>query len=147
MTKEEIRYIAEDLLTELREMEDGSITTTRDLLNQTGFDHDDCSIEDLVEIHQTLLDMAEANNIKLDYVSDTMALISPIGLEYKVCNKDAQIKCPFCGSINTARIIYGMPALSLIEEKLKEGKVILGGDDIEGDNLPARKCNECGREF
>ena len=70
--------------------------------------------------------------------------------------EEAQIKCPHCGSINTARYIYGNPVFSEEMEKMLEtGKWVLGGccinrvemDGQDVDMDPAWKCNDCGRDF
>ena len=59
----------------------------------------------------------------------------------------SRIKCPHCGSTNTARIQYGMP---VINEKLiadiDAGKICLGGCCIS-DYDPTRHCNECNNDF
>ena len=52
----------------------------------------------------------------------------PFNLTYVVKNKKAQIKCPRCGSTDTARYIYGYPAFSEeMQKRLDEGKLVLGG--------------------
>ncbi len=54
-------------------------------------------------------------------------------------------KCPDCGSIRIARIMYGLPDFS--DEELKkavqEGRVVLGGCIITPDS-PEWKCKACG---
>ena len=73
-----------------------------------------------------------------------------------VKNKKAQIKCPRCGSIDTARYIYGYPAFSEeMEKKLNEGKWALGGCCMNGveingqfvEIMPTRYCNNCKKDF
>lgn len=54
--------------------------------------------------------------------------------------------CPRCDSTNVAAYIWGMPAFGEIEQDLKEGKVILGGCEVCGDE-PEWRCNHCGLEF
>lgn len=54
--------------------------------------------------------------------------------------------CPRCGSTNVATYIWGMPAFGEIEQDLKEGKVIIGGCRVCGDE-PEWRCNTCGLEF
>ena len=80
----------------------------------------------------------------------------PFNLTFVVRNKKAQIKCPHCGSIDTARYIYGYPAFSEeMQQKLDAGKWILGGCCINGaeingqfvDTMPARHCNKCKKDF
>lgn len=65
-------------------------------------------------------------------------------------------KCPFCGSRNTAKYIYGLPALDeKMEKKLANGEWRLGGCmiftvDVNGENvqcMPTMHCNECGKDF
>ena len=68
----------------------------------------------------------------------------------------ADEKCPFCGSMNTALYIYGYPLFDeKMQKKLDEGKWILGGcfidlKEVDGQMIntrPARKCNDCGKDF
>lgn len=65
-------------------------------------------------------------------------------------------KCPRCGSRNTGRYIYGLPAFSeKMQMMLDTGKWILGGCclyevEINGQHVntkPTRKCNDCGKDF
>ena len=72
-------------------------------------------------------------------------------------NKKDQVKCPHCGSRNTARILYGKPAMNdELQAELDSGKVRLGGccvsgiEDGNGDMIrlePSRYCNDCQKEF
>ena len=59
----------------------------------------------------------------------------------------ARIKCPICGSRNTAEIHYGLPAFNdELISKLESGEVVLGGCCVEL-NSPEMHCNDCGEEF
>lgn len=54
-----------------------------------------------------------------------------------------RMKCPYCGSTNTAKIIRGMPDYTaLLEMDKRKEKYIIGGCCITG-NDPAYKCLEC----
>ena len=75
----------------------------------------------------------------------------PFHLIFIVHNKKAQIKCPFCGSIRTARILYDLPVLNeQFQKRLDEGKVSLGGCcimsvPVNGEAIqtdPTRVCND-----
>ena len=61
--------------------------------------------------------------------------------------------CPSCGSTNTAKILYGMPAFSdELQLELREGLTVIGGCcilvDEDGNNVsPTHRCNTCGNEF
>ena len=158
MTKTELRYIAEDLVDELREMPDLSETTSWQLLKVGGYDPDEFDFSDLMEYHQALFRTAKANHITLDMSKHENKVEGlPYNLDFVVRNKKAQIKCPYCGSKNTARILYGMPAFSdELQAKLDSGKLHLGGCCISGVpdgnggmiNLdPGRYCNDCHKEF
>ena len=68
----------------------------------------------------------------------------------------SRIKCPFCGSKNTARIQYGYPFFSEeLQQQLDEGSVKLGGCVINtvvvnGEHIqtdPGRYCNDCKKNF
>ena len=80
----------------------------------------------------------------------------PFDLEFVVNNKNAQIKCPHCGSMDTARYIYGYPLYNEeMKNKLEAGKWVLGGcciDTVEVNGEPVnmmatRKCNKCKKGF
>lgn len=63
--------------------------------------------------------------------------------------EDTEVVCPYCGSRNIADIMCGMPAFdAALRRKLDEGKVALGGCEIEFDRpVPSHQCNDCGKEF
>ncbi len=158
MTKAELRSIAEDLIDDLREMPDGTEMTSLQLLKDGGYDPQNFGFSELVDYHQDLLREAKANHITLDMSKqEDKEEGSPYNLDFVVRNKKAQIKCPYCGSKNTARILYGMPVLSEgLMEKLDSGIVLLGGcclhgvDDGNGRMItmdPARCCNDCHKRF
>ena len=60
-----------------------------------------------------------------------------------------QVVCSYCGSRNIARIFRGMPAFTEeLQRELDEGKVVLGGCEVEGIYpLPRYQCNDCEEEF
>ena len=70
--------------------------------------------------------------------------------------KNRTKKCPFCGSRNTAEILYGLPALSNeLQERIDAGEIKLGGCCQNGvqvngksvNNNPSWYCNECKKKF
>lgn len=79
------------------------------------------------------------------------------GNEMRIRKMKTGKKCPHCGSRNVAKIIYGMPAFSLIKKELEEGKVYIGGCVIRNINVkgtdesvnidPRYHCNDCEYEF
>ena len=147
-TKAELRHISEELIDEIREMDDGSKATLIDVLEVSGYDMNEFDSEELMELNDQLLRTSKAYHIKLD-MSEHEGIDEglPYHLEFIVKNRRAQIKCPRCGSKNTARILYGMPAYSEeMERKLNEGKLYLGGCCVT-EHDPARHCNECYRNF
>ena len=105
-SKSDIREIAEYLVEDLRECEDGTVTTTGRLARASGYD--DMETFDLFDLHDALFKAARANHITLD-MSEHKDKVEglPFNLTFVVRNKKAQIKCPRCGSQNTARYIYG----------------------------------------
>jgi len=68
---------------------------------------------------------------------------------------EEQIMCPRCGSRDTAKILYGMPAYGEIKDEIESGKIVLGGCCIftvpteRGDvqYQPEWVCNQCGKKF
>ncbi|PAU66803.1 hypothetical protein [Bifidobacterium criceti] len=63
--------------------------------------------------------------------------------------EDTEVICPRCGSRNIANIMYGMPVSDAeLQRELDEGKVVLGGCEVEGIYpLPRYQCNDCEEEF
>ena len=158
MTKTELRHIAEDLVDELRELPDGYEITSGQLLAKAGYHPDDMEFEELFDFHDALFRAAKANHIILDMSKHENKIEGlPWNLDFAVRNKKAQIKCPRCGSIDTARILYGMPAMSdELQAKIDSGKIHLGGccrmavetdDGTMIDLDPKRYCNHCRKEF
>lgn len=158
MTKTELRHIAEDLVDELRELPDGYEITSAQLLSKVGYHPDDMEFEELFDFHNALSRAAKANHITLDMSKHENKVEGlPWNLDFAVRNKKAQIKCPRCGSKDTARILYGMPAMSdELYAKINSGKIRLGGccltgvrtDDETMFNLdPKRYCNSCKKAF
>ena len=157
MDKNEIRQIVEIMIEELRECEDGTPATTRDLLIAQGYDIDTLGFSEAMAIHNALFRLAGRNHIKLDMSAhDGLVDGLPYNLDFIVHNKNAGIKCPLCGSANTARYIYGSPAFSKeLQKKIDDGKIVLGGccivtADVDGQSVwdvPSRKCNDCGKDF
>ena len=132
-SKTDLREIAGYLIDDLRECEDGTCITTYQLLCEAGYEDEEFDEANLMEIHAALLKAAKANHITLDMSAHEYSFEGLVyNLDYIVHNKKAQIKCPYCGCTNTARIIYGMPVYSKIQKKLESGKVHIGGCEIDG---------------
>lgn len=158
MNKTELRHIAEDLVVELRELPDGTEITSGLLLKRIGYDPEELSEGELLGYHEALLRTAKTNPITLDMSKhENMSEGLLWNLDFVVRNKKAQIKCPRCGSIDTARIQYGMPAFTEeLQEKMAAGKVFLGGCCIDGAYTedgewvsidPTNHCNNCKKDF
>lgn len=151
-TDTELCGIAADLIEDLRECEDGTVTSTAELAGKHGYDD-----IDLFELHYALLDAAKANRITLDMSAHNgMSEGLPFNLPFTVRNRKAQIRCPYCGSTDTARYIYGYPLFTEeMQKKLEEKKWILGGclinvAEVSGREIsvmPERSCNSCGKDF
>ena len=157
MKREELQSIVSGLVEELRELPDQMELSTRQLIRRAGYADEDFTFEDLFDIHDALRKAARKAHIILDGSKhDGIPEGLPFALDYIVNNAKAQIRCPRCGSTNTARILYGMPVMSNeLEEKLLAGKIHLGGcciasEEVDGENVctgPARYCNACGKKF
>lgn len=58
------------------------------------------------------------------------------------------ITCPFCGSKNIARYLYGDIEYSWeLQEKLNKGKIALAGCIEIVDISPKYQCNHCEKDF
>ena len=156
-SKADIQVIAEGLIEELRECEDGTDITTCQLLSSSGYDLDEFDCRDFFHIHDALFKAARANHISLDMSAHKNKVEGlPYNLDFVVRNKKAQIKCPHCGSKDTARYLYGYPLFDeRMQKKLESGKWVLGGCcintvEIDGkpvNTMPKRKCNRCKKDF
>lgn len=157
MKQEELQCIISELIEELRELPDQTELTTWQLIDRAGYADEKFSNEDLMDIDYALRQAARKAHITLDGSRhDGLVEGLPYNLDYIVRNAKAQIRCPRCGSINTARILYGMPAMSdALEEKMRAGRIHLGGCRINSAELngqtvrtdPTRRCNSCNKEF
>ena len=93
-SESDIKQIAEDLVEELRECDNGTVTTTWQLLKATDYDMNDFEQSDLFDIHSALSKAARADHITLDMSSHKNKLDGLLyNLDYIVRNKKAQIKC------------------------------------------------------
>lgn len=148
MSREEIRHIAEALVDELRECEDGYITTTGRLAAALGYSEEKLGVMEKIDLHEALLRAAKANHITLDISSHDGKIEGlPFNLEFVVHNKKAQIKCPHCGSKNTAKYILNCQFKSEeVQRKLDAGKWILR-DSSSAENMPQRHCLSCNKDF
>lgn len=154
-TKTDLRHIAEGMAEELRECEDGTVTSTHRLAHE--FEYTELDDEKLFDLHNALFRAARAQKITLDMSEHKDKVEGMLfNLTFIVRNRRAQIKCPHCGSNNTARILYGMPVMSdELENKLDTGKVVLGGCCIGGVEIngefvsvdQTRHCNDCHKDF
>ena len=62
-----------------------------------------------------------------------------------------QVRCPFCGSKNVARYLYGLPTpietwSKKDQREVKAGRIIMGGCTIV-PLAPSHKCNKCGHNW
>lgn len=156
-TKTHLKHIVETMIDELRECEDGTECATSELLALLGYDAKEYDFSDLFYLDQELRKAARLNHIKLDRSSHRdKAEGLQFNLDFTVHNKSAQIKCPYCGSKSTARILYGMPSFSNdLEKKIADGKISIGGCKVVGVEIdgayvqtnPQRVCNTCKKEF
>lgn len=151
MNKNEINDTVEAIIIDLIECEDGTVTSTSELAQQYDFK------DDLFVLHTALCKAARANKIKLDFSEYEGQLAGlPYDIPFTVRNQKAQIKCPRCGSTDTERYIYGLPAYNeKMQKMLEKGKWTLGGCLVTGvevngkyvNTKPSRHCNSCHKDF
>lgn len=138
-----------EMIETLREMQDGSEITVYRLVELCGYNARQLEQDDqMLTIYGELLKAARKAHITLDWSAyKDMVVGLPYNIPFVVKNTRAQIKCPRCGSIKTARILYGMPAFDEeLEEKINNGKIHLGGCCITGYDAKYF-CNNCKKEF
>ena len=157
MKQDELQSIVSGLVDELRELPDHTKLTTWQLMDQAGYMDEELSNEDLMDIDYALRQAARKAHIILDSSKhDGIPEGLPFNLDYIVKNAKAQIRCPRCGSMDTARILYGLPAMDdELEERIRAGKIHLGGccitsEEVYGERVrtdSTRFCNACEKKF
>ena len=157
MKQEELQSIVSELVEELRELPDQTELSTRQLMDRAGYMDEELSNEDLMDIDYALRQAARKAHIILDSSKhDGIPEGLPFNLDYIVKNAKAQIRCPRCGSMDTARILYGLPAMDdELEERIRAGKIHLGGccitsEEVYGERVrtdSTRFCNACEKKF
>ncbi|MBO4869421.1 MAG: hypothetical protein J5585_06880 [Clostridia bacterium] len=147
------KEIAEALTEEVRGLPDGYKTSLCELLEECWIDTNKLTQEQFFAIYNELLKSGRKAHISIETVEsegENGQIVSddlPYNKPFVVRNNDAQIKCPRCGSKNTAFILYGMPAFSkAMQAKIDAGRLRLGGCCISGSD-PAYYCNDCKRHF
>lgn len=150
LTQEAKDCIVDDLIDSLMECEEGTVTTTWCLLKEMGHDMSGFDPLELISIHDMMFEAATGCNIVLDMSAhDNKVEGMPYNLDFIVHNSEAVVKCPYCGSTDTARYLYGYPVFGDdLRKKIEEKKIILGGCEIDPTgNMPRRRCNHCGKDF
>ncbi len=149
LMKEEKRKIVMEAMDYLRECDDGFAISTMTLLDELGYEPMEMDRGDIAGIHAAIFREAKYYHIELD-MSEHDGLIEGLleGLDYVVHNKGSLgPKCPYCGSRNTARILYGMPLMDEQMQRLLEEKIIVLGGCLMSDCNPDYHCNDCENEF
>ena len=158
MTKEELKSIAEELVEELIFLPEGAELTSAGLLSWVGYDPYDFGLDELLDYHDYLLRAARADHITLDMSKrDDEIGGLPFKVKFAVRHAKREPKCPYCGSRDSARTLYGLPLFNdELREKINSGKVSLGGcvvwtvPDGHGGEIrivPKRRCNACHEKF
>ncbi len=158
LTKKEIRDIAREMAEELRFLPDGMEITSAQLLERFCYRTEEWLEEDLFRYHEELIKAARAKHIMLDMSKHDHSFEGlPWNFEFIVRNEKAQIKCPLCGSRNTARILYGMPAMDdWLQKQIDAGRIHIGGccistaESADGEQIctgPKYFCNDCKKSF
>lgn len=141
--------IVETLIEELREMPNGTEATIGQLVTKCGYDARQLERDDqMLTLYGELLKAARKAHITLDWSAyKDMVVGLPYNIPFVVKNTRAQIKCPRCGSTNTARILYGLPAFDEeLVAKIDAGKIHIGGCCITGFDAKYY-CNDCKKKF
>ena len=122
--------IEEEGLTEYR---------TLPLLKDLGYQSEMFENTELFEIHDRLIEILKEEG------RDPETENAVVGMPYAVTVFLKKRKCPYCGSRDIAKIIYGYPVMSEeMEEEIKQGKIVLGGCLLREEKYC---CNSCDRKF
>ena len=155
------------LINELRECENGTVTTVSSLLTELGGVPEGLDEGQMPDLCRELEKSAGACGIVLDWKTSPENDIQPADeREFAVYNSFASVKCPRCGGQNTARLIYGDPSQCTefrhrpeeLRRRIKAGKIRLGSNaagaesivQVEGKPVEvraSRQCADCGKRF
>ena len=109
------------------------------LMREYGYDERHFSFEELMEINKRLLEILKEEG------RDPETENAVVGMPYAVTVFLKKRKCPYCGSRDIAKIIYGYPVMSEeMEEEIKQGKIVLGGCLLRDEKYYR---NSCDRKF
>ena len=156
MDKQEIRDIAETVVDELIDLEDGSVITISNVMDSIGCESPEITAEEMAEIDRLARSIAKNKGVAIESAGESPSGFWPWHENLLIRNKNAQVRCPHCGSRNTGRYMYGMPAYSSeLQRRLDSGKLILGGCCLRGVEvngqmvmtMPGRRCNKCKKDF
>lgn len=132
------REIVKSLLEDLRDLPDGTRITMEELLADSLYSEHEFDDEAKACLRSGLYSSARQEKIILDEPDDSSFIVH---------NGDAKYICPYCGSKNTAHIMFGLPDFTpALVRRLDEGRLRLGGC-VPSFALGDRYCNQCGKEF
>ncbi len=163
----EYQLLLSELINELRECENGTVTTVVSLLTELGGAPEGLDEDQMPDLCRELEKSAAACGIVLDWKLSPENDIQPVDeREFAVYNSFASVKCPRCGGQNTARLIYGDPSQCTefrhrpeeLRRRIKAGKVRLDTNAagaksiVQVDGKPvevraSRQCADCGKRF
>ena len=144
VSEEAIRKIANDCALYLCGAEEGEEYTSYEILQKYG-----CSDEDVdPRIFDRLLhEECEKLGVELECAHPREEIGLPHVISFYVHNREAEPRCPYCGSIHVGEYLYGLPVFSEeLEKEIEEGKILLKGCLIS-DNDPGYHCHDCGKDF
>ena len=138
-TEKEIDHgIVKSLVEDLRDLPDGTRITMEELLADSLYSEHEFDDEAKACLRSRLYASAKQEKIILEEPDDSSFIVH---------NGDAKYICPYCGSKNTAHIMFGLPNFTpALVRRLDEGRLRLGGCVLSfasGD----RYCNQCRKEF
>lgn len=145
---DEATMLIEAVLAELSEIENGTETTIAEALWSLGYNVQEIDFCDTFELCYEVRKKAKKAHITLaEPYSEPRIIGLPYHYPFIVNHRKTQIKCPKCGSTNTARILYGNLAISEnLQKKVDAKKIMLGGSSETGMD-PTRHCNACHKKF
>lgn len=147
MNKEQKQAYLSAMVDYLKKCKAGYSTSPRVLFSLACHEGEDAISElDLITLSCDLYGYAKKEGLFLDCGFNNGEPVGlPQNISFSMYRKKPGARCPFCGSQDTAEILYGYPAdFEAMSKEAEEHRLYIGGCMPMG---PDRHCFHCEREF